>query len=177
MCNTGGSTHSLLPAAYVFIGLTLGFIFLGCKSGKSYFLRSSGIPVLLAKVSSSSPRTAPQILSPSDTKAKITLVWNEGSQIGIFGSALIDCFSCYWEPNTTVHSFLPSSCLENWLNFTPFFWYSHDNLNQIQHVLFADDLYPTSIKCHILVNPKKNTALCTTNAKNILHNNDNNKTW
>ena len=79
MCNTGGSTpHSLLPAAYVFIGLTLGFIFLGCKSGKSYFLRSSGIPVLLAKVSSN-PRRHSTTTNPFSiryySKAKITLVW------------------------------------------------------------------------------------------------------
>ena len=169
MCNTGGSTpHSLLPAAYVFIGLTLGFIFLGCKSGKSYFLRSSGIPVLLAKVSSN-PRRHSTTTNPFSiryySKAKITLVWNEGSQIGIFGSfsALIDCFSCYWAKYYHCPLFFSASCLENWLNFTPFFRYSHDNLNQIQHVLFADDLYPTSIKCHILVNPNRKKPC---NAKN-----------
>ena len=126
MCNTGGSTHSLLPAAYVFIGLTLGFIFLGCKSGKSYFLRSSGIPVLLAKVSSN-PRRHSTATNPFSiryySKAKITLVWNEGSQIGIFGSfsALIDCFSCYWAKYILLSTLFSASCLENWLNFTLFF--------------------------------------------------------
>ena len=80
MCNT--EAHSLLPAAYVFIGLTLGFIFLGCKSGKSYFLRSSGIPVLLAKVSQSSlfssfQEDTPQILSQSDRLPKLKLHFND----------------------------------------------------------------------------------------------------
>ena len=81
MCNTGGAAHSLLPAAYVFIGLTLGFIFLGCKSGKSYFLRSSGIPVLLAKVSqslfSSFQEDTPQILSQSDRLPELKLHFND----------------------------------------------------------------------------------------------------
>ena len=113
MCNTGGAAHSLLPAAYVFIGLTLGFIFLGCKSGKSYFLRSSGIPVLLAKVSqslfSSFQEDTPQILSQSDRLPKLKLHFNDLKLESL--ALLIDGLSSCKILSTTFFSALPWKCL------------------------------------------------------------------
>ena len=114
MCNTGGAAHSLLPAAYVFIGLTLGFIFLGCKSGKSYFLRSSGIPVLLAKVSQSSlfssfQEDTPQILSQSDRLPKLKLHFNDLKLESL--ALLIDGMSSCKILSTTLFFALPWKCL------------------------------------------------------------------